>query len=296
MREIVVAIFNYLPLKVHCWGGLGSQLLALNYYLILTKNFPKRKITLVLHDGGVTNRPSEIDFLNKKISLKTVRDFNETLVVNNASIDFESVRKTNFSLKFIVKYLLNLLRIVITDDLKVSNVKFWTLAVRSTYILNPLMRKDITSLSKVLEISVTERQQNAVGVHYRLGDLPNLKPESLISTKTISVVINDLCGSNSKINSVEVYSDSGSDGIFFNVPRSVQVIWYSVDTIQTIENLMTCDYFIGTSSKVSLWVAIFRWGHDIKGEVFLPKAMINHFINLTSYKAGDSKNFILKTY
>jgi hypothetical protein len=158
------------------------------------------------------------------------------------------------------------------------------------------VREDIASLSKILEIFVTGTQPNSVGVHYRLGDLPDLKPESLISTKSISVIVNDLCGSNSRIDAVAVYSDSGSDGIFFDVPRSVPVNWYSIDAIQTIKSLMTCDYFIGTSSKVSLWVAIFRWGLDIEGEVFLPKAMIDHFINLTRYKASDSRNFILKTY
>ena len=296
MKAIIVPIVKNFPLKVHCWGGLGSQLLALNYYLGLTKKYPKRKIVLVLHNGGITNRPSEISFLSTKIFLHTVEDFYENAKLVNKSIDFKPVRKNRFSFKLIVKYLLNLLRIVITDDSKVLNVKFWTLAVRSTYILNPLRMDDIARLSKVLEILVTGSQQNSVGIHYRLGDLPDLKPESLISTKAISVIVNDLCGSNSKINAVAVYSDSRSDGIFFDVPRSVQVNWYSVDAIQTIKSLMSYDYFIGTSSKVSLWVAIFRWGLDIKGEVFLPKAMMDHFINLTRYKTSDSKNFILKTY
>ncbi len=296
MKAIIVPIVKNFPLKVHCWGGLGSQLLALNYYLGLTKKYPKRKIVLVLHNGGITNRPSEISFLSTKIFLHTVEDFYENAKLVNKSIDFKPVRKNRFSFKLIVKYLLNLLRIVITDDSKVLNVKFWTLAVRSTYILNPLFRDDIARLSKVLEILVTGSQQNSIGIHYRLGDLPDLKPESLISTKAISVIVNDLCGLNSKINAVAVYSDSRSDGIFFDVPRSVQVNWYSVDAIQTIKSLMSYDYFIGTSSKVSLWVAIFRWGLDIKGEVFLPKAMMDHFINLTRYKTSDSKNFILKTY
>ena len=101
----------------------------------------------MLHDSGVTNRPSEIDFLNKKISLKIVRDYQEKLIVDNPSIDFKLVRKAHFSLKFIVKFLLNLLRVVITDDSKIFSIKFWTLSVRSSYTLNPLIRNDITDLS-----------------------------------------------------------------------------------------------------------------------------------------------------
>ena len=65
-------ILKSLTLRVHCWGGLGSQLFALAHAYELRKKFPKRKIMLFLHTSGVSERFSELDFFigsNFKISL-----------------------------------------------------------------------------------------------------------------------------------------------------------------------------------------------------------------------------------
>ncbi len=288
--------FYLVPLKVHCWGGLGSQLLALNYYLNLTKKMSKRKIVLVLHTDGITNRPSEIDFLNSKIFLQKVNDFHENSESNKKSINFMVLKKILFSFKKNVKLFLNFSNIVITDDSKILDVKYWTLSVRSTYILNPLVKPDIVSLSKYLGILQLDKRQNAIGVHFRFGDLAVSKPISLVSTKNISVVINDLFKLNSKINTVTVYSDSASDNKFFEVPDSVQVKWCTLPTLNTIKELLNFEYFIGTSSKVSIWVAIFRWGLDIKGEVLLSKDSQDLFSRLTGFKISENNDFILKTY
>ena len=56
--------FSCIPLRVHCWGGLGSQLYALAVAYDLQRKYPKRKIKLLLHTGGVTKRVSELDFID----------------------------------------------------------------------------------------------------------------------------------------------------------------------------------------------------------------------------------------
>ena len=122
---------NKLTLKIHCWGGLGSQLLALNYYLRVQELYPRKRIILVLHTGGITARNSEIDFLSDKINLLKVDDYR---VGSNDKQSHASGSKPIFYfLKVFIKSLANYFRFVITDDKKVLKVKFWTFSVSCTY-------------------------------------------------------------------------------------------------------------------------------------------------------------------
>ena len=68
--------FSFIPIRVHCWGGLGSQLYALSTAYDLKIKYPKRKIKLVLHTGGVTKRVSELDFIpTSDFDLIQINDF-----------------------------------------------------------------------------------------------------------------------------------------------------------------------------------------------------------------------------
>ena len=62
-------------LRIHCWGGLGSQLYAVALIYDLLKRFPKRKITLYLHTSGATRRHSEIEGIADIFEIKQVDDF-----------------------------------------------------------------------------------------------------------------------------------------------------------------------------------------------------------------------------
>ena len=85
-----------------------------------------------------------------------------------------------------------------------------------------------------------------------------------------------------------IYSDSIVENSNLQLPREIDPEWKSVDTLQTISELSKTKYFIGTSSKVSLWIAIFRLGLDVPGSIYLPvniASNLNHLIDL------DKKNF-----
>ena len=170
---------NKLTLKIHCWGGLGSQLLALNYYLRVQEMFPGKRIILVLHTGGITARSSEIDFLSSKINLLKVDDYRAS---SNSKKLHNSDSKSIFSfIKIYVKFLANYFRFMITDDRKVFKVRFWTYSVRCTYTSNVLRKQDIVRMAGILGIDSNSLEQNFLGVHYRMGDLPTLKPSALAS-------------------------------------------------------------------------------------------------------------------
>jgi len=287
-----VPFLNKLTLKIHCWGGLGSQLLALNYYLRVQELYPRKRIILVLHTGGITARNSEIDFLSNKINLLKVDDYRAgSNDKQSHTTDSNSI--FNF-VKASIKPLANNFRFVITDDKKVLKVKFWTFSVRCTYTSNILRKQDIVHMADILGITSNSAEQNFTGVHYRMGDLPTLKPSALVPLDSISKIINDLNKAGAVIDKVRIYSDSIIDNSNLQLPKEIDSEWKSVDTLQTISELSKAQYFIGTSSKVSLWVAIFRWALNTPGDVYLPTSIISQFDQLTNIDRSSSVH--IKSY
>ena len=283
---------NKLTLKIHCWGGLGSQLLALNYYLRVQELYPRKRIILVLHTGGITARNSEIDFLSNKINLLKVDDYRAgSNDKQSHTTDSNSI--FNF-VKASIKPLANNFRFVITDDKKVLKVKFWTFSVRCTYTSNILRKQDIVHMADILGITSNSAEQNFTGVHYRMGDLPTLKPSALVPLDSISKIINDLNKAGAVIDKVWIYSDSIVENSNLQLPKEIDSEWKSVDTLQTISELSKAHYFIGTSSKVSLWVAIFRWALNTPGDVYLPTSIISQFDQLTNIDRSSSVH--IKSY
>ena len=277
---------NKLTLKIHCWGGLGSQLLALNYYLRVQELYPRKRIILVLHTGGITARNSEIDFLSNKINLLKVDDYRAgSNDKQSHTTDSNSI--FNF-VKASIKPLANNFRFVITDDKKVLKVKFWTFSVRCTYTSNILRKQDIVHMANILGITSNSSEQNFTGVHYRMGDLPTLKPSALVPLDSVSKVINDLVKAGAVIDKVRIYSDSIIENSNLQLPKEINSEWKFVDTLQTISELSRSKYFIGTSSKVSLWVAIFRWALNTAGDVYLPSSIMNQFDQLTNIDRSSS--------
>ena len=283
---------NKLTLKIHCWGGLGSQLLALNYHLRVQEMFPGKRIILVLHTGGITARNSEIDFLSNRINLLKVDDYRA--YSNDKQSHASSSKPIFYFLKAFIKSLANYFRFVNSDDKKVLQVKFWTFSVRCTYTSNVLRKQDIVHMADILGITSNSAEQNFTGVHYRMGDLPTLKPSALVPLDSISKIINDLIKAGAVIDKVRIYSDSIIDNSNLQLPKEIDSEWKSVDTLQTISELSKARYFIGTSSKVSLWVAIFRWALNTPGDVYLPTSIISQFDQLTNVDRSSSVH--IKSY
>ena len=281
-------LFNKLTLKIHCWGGLGSQLLALNYYLGVQEKFPGRRVFLVLHTGGITARNSEIDFLSNKINIIKVDDYRST--PNKGRI----LSSSPLSKLSLLKFFANLFRIVITEDANVSQVKLWTSSVRCTYTKNVLRKKNAIKLAQILEINLDDLQKNFLGVHYRLGDLPALKPGSLVSIQSISSILTELLKTYTKVRKIKVFSDTNLNDPSLQLSNLIDTEWRSVDTLQTIRELTQAKCFVGTNSKVSIWIAIFRWALDIPGDVYLPTSIISQFIELTNN--DRTKSVTIKTY
>jgi hypothetical protein len=138
---------------------------------------------------------------------------------------------------------------VITDDKKVLKVKFWTFSVRCTYTSNVLRKQDIVHMADILGITSSSLEPNFIGVHYRMGDLPSLKPSALVPLDSISKIINDLIKAGAVIDKVRIYSDSIVVNSNLQLPKEIDSEWKSVDTLQTISELSKTKYFIGRSGN-----------------------------------------------
>ena len=148
MRQIF-----FTKIKVHCWGGLGSQLFAWAIAEQIKIKFPLKEIQIVLHTNGVTKRDPEISFLSQRFVLIYKNDY--------VPLRDQSEKKHTKKIKFktLVKYLLNKTCIVIgsSEPNSLANVKPWTLELRDHYAHN------IVPISKHYEICQTNYNNFEIG-------------------------------------------------------------------------------------------------------------------------------------
>jgi len=66
---------SYANTKIHCWGGLGSQMYAWALFERLQVKFPNKSFKLVFHTGGVTKRLPDLEPLFMQNEKDFVQDF-----------------------------------------------------------------------------------------------------------------------------------------------------------------------------------------------------------------------------
>lgn len=262
-------------LRIHCWGGLGSQLQALSFYLMVQSKFPNRNLQLILHTGGITERRSEIDFVSDRINLVSIHDFKNKVEKTNVNFLFRFNLRSIF--KNLARNIFDYSRFVITNENRVMAIMPWTTQVRCSYSNIELSSDLIKNLGEIVQFPTKKIDNNFIGVHFRIGDLVALKPESLVDTSTINKLINNLDQKEKILNKVIVYSDSELNLDSFNSLKGFTIQLRNIDTINTIFDLTGPRVFIGTNSKVSLWVAIFRYGYKIPGIILLPTSIFEIF-------------------
>jgi len=256
--------FSLLPaLRVHSWGGFGSQLFTAYVILKVQKRYPGRRIKVIVHTSGVTRRVSEFDFTKLDAEVVQIEDFENKETQRKTAINplHQSLNTIKF-LKNIAFRVLKALRMVQSADTNKTfySVSLWTLALRGHYTRLSIDKELITSLYRILfDDRGFQRSSNSSAIiHYRLGDLMNLVEKSPISPERVEKVL-ELAGP--KIESTKVLSDS-SESEYRNFVTGSRVL--SSLTLENLESLpslwlcITSNMFIGTGTKLSLWAAIFR--------------------------------------
>jgi hypothetical protein len=262
------------PLKVHCWGGLGSQLFGVLLYLELKHKFPRRRITLCLHQGGVTLRNSEIGGIFNDIPINEVRDFSKSPEGTQDRQSYSTAGFRNRAKKLLIK-----LNVVLTldDSTDFKSIKFWTSSIRGHYSYRRIQKQSyellVSSLSKDgsnrFFINMDRRIQ--LGVHYRLGDLLELSTKSPMElSRLIRVIDSEI--QEKGFESLTVFSDSPDKAVSLIKEQVTQlsVENESLPTWETIGVLSRSESFVGTFSKISLWVVLLRYFSTESHPSFMP--------------------------
>lgn len=262
-RHIGSALRFQVPLKIHCWGGLGSQLFAVSLFYDLKKKFPHRNVALVLHQGGVTKRASEIEGIFVGLHSAHVEDFS-SIEVNKGEGLIAKSETIRHHLKEILKGTRVIMTLDDTDGLK--TVMPWTYSIRGHYSYRFLGESSISNLLLNFTPQGKSRFQMKsggeldIGVHYRLGDLVDLESKSPMEVHRLAnaclTVLTNTFQSN-----VTLFSDSpdlalGSLKAFM---PNISLTSSNLPTWETIGSLSRARVFIGTFSKISIWVVIFRY-------------------------------------
>jgi len=250
-----------MKIRVHSWGGLGSQLFALAVVYEINKKIPNKKIDLVHHTAGVTRRFFELDsMIDSKFNLKVINDYKET--------KNKTKNKSNrFVKKFIVtsiKLILSMTRLSINLDTtpNLNRIKPWTLEIRGHYSKRQIEK---IFLDECLEFfnkfnTYSEDISDALTVHYRLGDLLTTTEKSFIAPYYLMNSILEI-RNNHPLDRIIIYSDSVGEA-----KKKLEKIYdifnlvYFMDspTQSVIQSCIQSSFFLGTNSKISIWIVKLR--------------------------------------
>jgi len=262
-------------ISIHCWGGLGSQLCAWAMAEQVSIKFPNKSVRLVLHTDGVTKRKSEINFLSSRFKL-VIKDDYQTKSLLQGMLQQQKPNLTSFS-----KTLLSRAGVIYFADrlTHLNEIKTWTLSLRSHYSNIPISRKIVKILIKEIAIKVKggsnllKEPNNSLGVHFRAGDLLVQKDKFIIEPKIFQKAVQKLVNLYG-IDSIHFYSDDipFAKKIMKN-SFAFDVTFFDTEIWETIIDLCKCKYFIGTNSKITIWIIIFRNTRDIESWNFVPRSM-----------------------
>ena len=275
-----------IPLKIHCWGGLGSQLYAWALFERLQKRFPQRNVQLILHSDGVTRRISELDKLFSEEELFSVDDFKNGADLQTgaarSSIRIPSKYRISkfglFCFKITKRVLMKLGFVSIcSTEFEFTQVRLWAISVRGHYSKLKIssetfaLMKSRTSAFQLYYFEPEEEIQESIAVHFRLGDLLELDSKRPIEAKRISTCIAML---NKK--DIFVLSDSPETALkrLSLLLQSSNLTIKNYNIWDTIKFLISVDTFIGSPSKISEWVTAIRiFDSSNKKLNFLPLEM-----------------------
>ncbi len=254
------------PIRIHAWGGLGSQLFAWALAEDLLVKFPKRRITLVLHNGGVTKRASELDFLAKDFRILTVNDFFliKSLGSNNLTKQRSPIKDKikSYLIKFGLLGQSNL-------DGEFAALKPWVLVIRGHYSQREITLRTVGRICDRANYLNNELVSAEVGfrdvlvLHYRLGDLLTLGNKMHTPVEDVTNYITDILHKE-KFKALEIFSDSPHQALkmLTQFMPNLQAVAPELGIWDSMNRMASARYFVGTSSKISIWTFMLRIWKD----------------------------------
>jgi hypothetical protein len=248
------------PLKVHVWGGFGSQLFALIVGWRLSKRFKFRRIYLVFHSSGVTERVRELpsQWL-EDFTVIEVRDF------EHSQFERESyyIKQVGKSLREIAPLFLENIGFLnrANTDQDFLQIKPWLFEVRGHYTGFRLEESELSRLMSLLRLESHDSHSNSLSIHYRLGDLLSLSNKTYVKPNRVIDIVMRISEQHTPL---VIFSDSTQDvlsNILDKLIGNRTIYFKQLPPIDTIRICTSAILFIGTNSKLSLWITLFRIMH-----------------------------------
>jgi hypothetical protein len=278
----------YPPLRIHVWGGLGSQLFAAALAFDYRTKFPKRSLKVVFHTSGVTKRNPECVQLFPEFHFELVDDFSN----KDASISSIAGKSRFINFKKIMKLCGFACGLLAEENTRESrSAKVWTLSVRGHYSHRKLDPEFIRVLAERFDLNSKFEKYVPISnviLHYRLGDLLHLDEKNPVSADRIYSVLTKY----SEIHEFSILSDSPHLAFarFEHFESDTVIRPINASTIDAIAIGVNADLFVGTSSKISYWIIILRAFMGKNGLSCIP---IEDLPNLERHVAVSS---CLRTY
>jgi len=257
-------------LKIHVWGGLGSQLYSLLLARKLNNAFQDRKIKLLFHQSGVSKRILQIPAETlADLNYVEIQDFAKS---NNTLVSESSIRMrlATFLRKSLADLLIKsgFLARVNTEE-EFLRLKPWILSIRGHYTGVNHLKEGLVALMGLFKLTCQDFKDGSATVHFRLGDLIDLQDKTHIDPKSIFEIIDGIGEF-----PVDILSDSDPAEVnevlnLQTVSRNIRSV-RSLDIGDTIRVCYDSEVFIGTNSKISVWIAVFRSLGCGRYSTFLP--------------------------
>lgn len=258
-----------IPLKIHIWGGFGSQLYGINVAMKMQDIFPKRRIILVFHTSGVTRRKLEIpNFMIRNFIFSEVDDF----VISAPSSQKSGVSFSKITFRNLAIYLGFLAEL--NSENTLLKIQPWLFQVRGHYSHLKIHPKIFSVFTNSLQMASIRPSDLCCTVHFRLGDLLHLKNKTYIDPKRVSQEL-DIRARTKEIVLLSDSNETHVRGIFGNDSSSFHFSFNNLSPLDTISYGVFSSIFIGTNSKISLWIAIFRHHFNIGESTSLPRELFS---------------------
>jgi hypothetical protein len=270
-------ILSLLPkVRIHTWGGLGSQLYAVALANDLQIKFNYRRIKYISHTSGVTRREPALQFYSKDI-----RDKNDYSKITHA----QRHNKYRTKLSFLAKKILISAGIMAycNDNKETDNLKPWILIIRGHYSNRRISLESATrilqKINSEFDSETDHKDLENITLHYRLGDLVTLPEKSPIKTKQVKDVLKMVLDK-AETRTLYLHSDSTllAKSKLMNERQEFNIVTKELSPLKTVHECVRSKVFIGTNSKISIWVAILRATKNSDQISYLPEA-IKHMLS-----------------
>lgn len=256
---------KYVPIRIHCWGGFGSQLFALLQYRQVSRRYKRRKILLVFHSSGVTRRACEIEHFLDGVNWQFVDDFINSEMYREVGILKDGKLNLKSRAESVGKCLLLNLGFVSRLESKSDFMRLrpWLISIRGHYSHFEYEQETFVGLISDFQKLSTRgishlKLLDSLVIQYRLGDLLNLSSKNPLDPRTLRRAIKYVTENMGQNEKIIILSDSSGYVAKLRKDIGYEFTTSTLPPIDTVLASLEAKYFVGTNSKLSLLITALR--------------------------------------